>query len=109
MPHNASRLQVGGILVCRLEQLVIFVRRMARCARTPPCSTGILTGERWESGRARPPRKREYLYGYREFESPPLRQPSLPVHSAARALHSRRQPPVLRQNRVERNSLQLAV
>src|SRR5690349_13155468 len=30
--------------------------------------------ERWQSGRSRPPRKREYLYGYREFESPPLRQ-----------------------------------
>jgi hypothetical protein len=32
--------------------------------------------ERWQSGRSRPPRKREYLYGYREFESPPLRQSS---------------------------------
>src|SRR5579883_2782436 len=29
--------------------------------------------ERWQSGRSHPPRKREYLYGYRGFESPPLR------------------------------------
>ena len=31
--------------------------------------------ERWQSGRSHPPRKRAYLNGYREFESPPLRQP----------------------------------
>ena len=29
--------------------------------------------ERWQSGLSHSPRKREYLYGYREFESPPLR------------------------------------
>ncbi len=34
----------------------------------------LVRAERWQSGRSRPPRKREYLYGYREFESPPLRQ-----------------------------------
>src|ERR1019366_6273159 len=32
--------------------------------------------ERWQSGRSHPPRKRAYLDGYREFESPPLRQPN---------------------------------
>ena len=38
-------------------------------------SNGIIMGsERWQSGRSHPPRKRAYLNGYREFESPPLRQ-----------------------------------
>src|SRR3954453_2865264 len=32
--------------------------------------------ERWQSGRSHPPRKRAYLNGYREFESPPLRHPT---------------------------------
>ena len=32
------------------------------------------SSERWQSGRSHPPRKRAYLNGYREFESPPLRQ-----------------------------------
>jgi hypothetical protein len=34
------------------------------------------SSERWQSGRSHPPRKRAYLNGYREFESPPLRHPS---------------------------------
>src|ERR1017187_3666286 len=36
----------------------------------------MVASERWQSGRSHPPRKRAYLDGYREFESPPLRQPS---------------------------------
>src|ERR1019366_8383771 len=42
------------------------------------------TPERWQSGRSHPPRKRAYLDGYREFESPPLRQPlQMPVFGHA--------------------------
>src|ERR1017187_7065805 len=36
----------------------------------------MMVSERWQSGRSHPPRKRAYLDGYREFESPPLRQTS---------------------------------
>ena len=44
----------------------------------------ILGSERWQSGRSHPPRKRAYLDGYREFESPPLRQQD--SHRPARCL-----------------------
>src|ERR1035437_9804691 len=43
----------------------------------PVCggSNGIIVAsERGQSARPPPPRKRAYLNGYREFESPPLRQ-----------------------------------
>src|ERR1035441_6067918 len=43
-----------------------------RCA---PNGIIMADPERWQSGRSHPPRKRAYLNGYREFESPPLRQP----------------------------------
>src|ERR1039458_6238860 len=43
--------------------------------RCPPDGIIMANREGWRSGRSPPPRKRAYLNGYREFESPPLRQP----------------------------------
>jgi hypothetical protein len=57
--------------------------------KSPPAGPRVKLGtvaERWQSGRSRPPRKREYLYGYREFESPPLRHRSISPPSVVNTL-----------------------
>ena len=65
-----------------------FVAISARAIRRVRRAYGRLewynrgSSERWQSGRSHPPRKRAYLNGYREFESPPLRQPSKTTHHA---------------------------
>src|ERR1022692_4861810 len=62
-----------------------MVSRATRGSQTRVFSNDIMVGsERWQSGRSHPPRKRAYLDGYREFESPPLRQPiQMPVFGHA--------------------------
>src|ERR1035438_7169244 len=75
-----------------------MVSRATRGSQTRVFSNDIMVGsERWQSGRSHPPRKRAYLDGYREFESPPLRQPSHgrirpegpPLHVPARTITQR--------------------
>ena len=70
-PDSASQLQLqlianpDRVRVRRSKQRVRGLEWYNRCS-----------SERWQSGRSHPPRKRAYLNGYREFESPPLRHPS---------------------------------
>jgi hypothetical protein len=72
---SANEVALAAHTAAEQHRFVAIPRVWLRASKSK-CSgsNGIIVGsERWQSGRSHPPRKRAYLNGYREFESPPLR------------------------------------